>query len=333
MEQNILVLATSFLDEFLTIDPSEKSGSKVLEDLKDHHGAKVTYRCDRDPSRELTPEELEGITAVIADLERYDKDLLAKVGIGKGGALQLIARYGVGVDSVDVEAATETGVIVANTPGANSNATAEWSVATILSVCGRRSVHHARASQGQRKIGPSRLDVSGKTIGVVGTGAIGRIVTQLLSGFNVDVLAHDIYPDQKWADEAGVRYVELEELLKKSDIITLHAASNSCIIGRDELALLKKSAALINCARAVLVDNKAAWEAVRDGRIWGYGLDEVWPLPDCDVEGLNIITSPHVGSDSEEGKANMQQMSAQAVADFVTGDCPKHIVNPDVFKT
>ncbi|MEE8440225.1 MAG: NAD(P)-dependent oxidoreductase [Spirochaetia bacterium] len=326
----VVVFATSFLDKPIALRDTGPSGPTILARLADESDVTVEYRCDRDPTQAVAAEELDGVTAVIADIERYDADLLKQVGPRGGGSLHLITRYGVGYDSVDVAAATEAGIIVANTPGANSRPTAEWAVATIMAVAGRRLIHHRRASQGLRKVGPSRIDISGKTLGVVGTGAVGRIVVDLLAGFNVSVLACDPYPNAEWANRAGARYVELNELLAGSEIVTLHAASNVRIVGPTELSLMRPSTFLVNCARGVLVDNAAAWRAVKDGELWGYGLDEIWPHPELPLDDLNIVTSPHVGSDTEIGKSNMQRMSADSIAAFVRTGQPPHVVNPEV---
>ena len=326
----IVVFATSFLDKPVALRESGLSGAEILAQLSEETQATVEYRCERDPGHPVTAVELDGVTAVIADLERYESGLLQSVGPRGGGSLRLITRYGVGYDSVDVAAATAAGVIVANTPGANSRPTAEWAVATIMAVAGRRSIHHGRASQGLRKIGPSRIDVSGKTLGVVGTGAIGRAVVGLLTGFNVSVICFDPYPNLEWADKVGARYVRMDELLTGSDIVTLHAASNDQLVGPSELSMMRSSAFLVNCARGVLVDNAAAWRAVKEGRLWGYGLDEMWPHPELPVDELNIVTSPHVGSDTEIGKSNMQRMSAESVAAFIRAGRPPHVVNPEV---
>lgn len=326
---NILVLATSFLDDLATNPPEAGEGVRLLSELADDSGGslRVEYNCDRDPSTPLSPQELAGVRAVIADLERYDASLLAEVGPAGGGELELIARYGVGYDSVDLDAATKAGIIVTNTPGANTLPTAEWAVATILDIAGRRLPHHQRASRGLVKSGPSRLDLSGRSLGIVGTGAIGRTVAELLKGFNMRVIAHDPFPQEEWADAMGVTYVDFHALCGEADVITLHASSKKQIIGTQELRLMKPTAALINCARGVLVDNRAAYEAVKEGRLFGYGLDEIWPLPQLPLEGLNIAVSPHVGSDSDGGKAGMQRLSAEAVVEFFSGRVPRFALN------
>ncbi len=340
-ERLIVVFATSFLDEPVAAVPRAGAGAKILAELQSRsdksgdfggNAIRVIFRCERSPAEPLSSEELQGVTAVIADLERYPAELLSECGLGAGGTLELIARYGVGYESVDVEAATATGVLVTNTPGANTLPTAEWSVATLLDVAGRRLPHHERASKGGAKSGLPRLDVSGKTIGIVGAGAVGRRVARLMSGFGLRLLAYDLYPDHQWAKSSGARFVELPELLRECDFVTLHAATSDRIIGSAELALMRPSAVLVNCARGVLVDNRAAYAAVSEGRLWGYGLDEVWTEHDLPLEGLNIVVSPHVGSDTDAGKAGMQVMSAQAVADYMGGKSPEHLINPDALK-
>lgn len=334
MADKIVVFATSYLDDLPSTPQDADDGAKLLERVAAESGGKleIEYRCDRTPNEPLRPEELQNVRAVIADLEHYDRSLLEQVGAKRGSALELIARYGVGVDSVDLAAATDAGVVVANTPGANSIPTAEWGVATLLDVAGRRVPHHEHASAGKGKSGPSRLDVSGKTVGIVGTGRIGRTVAALLSGFSPQLLAHDIYPNEEWAAQSGARYVDLDTLCRESDFITIHAAGTEQIIGARELALMRPVSVLINCARGVHVDNRAAYLAVKEGRLFGYGIDEVWPEADLPLAGLNIATSPHVGSDTDRGKRDMRIATAQAVAAFFSGKKPKSVVNPEVYE-
>jgi D-3-phosphoglycerate dehydrogenase len=173
------------------------------------------------------------------------------------------------------------------------------------------------------------LDVTERTLGVVGTGSIGKHVVDLLTGFRMKILATDLYPDEEWAAAHGVSYVGLEELCSRAQFITLHAAARKQLIGPEQLALMHPTTVLVNCARGQLVDEEAAYRAVMDGEIWGYGLDEIWQHPDLDLDGLNITVSPHVGSDSDSGKANMQAASAQAVLQFVRGGVPENALNPD----
>lgn len=333
MTKKILVLATSFLDTLITHPPEEGKAKEMLEQLVKESGGEVEviYQCKRNPEEPLRVEEFRDVTCVIADLERYNRDFLSQVGIKKGGSLGLIARYGIGYSSVDIKAATDCGVMVTNCPGCNALPTAEWAQSTILDIAGRRILHHQQASRGKGKEGPSRLDISGKSLGVIGTGTIGKLVVRLMKGYEMKVIVYDPYPDREWARENRVEYLPLKKLCQTANIITLHAACSETIIGEEEIKLMHPTTVLVNCARGILVDYKAAFYAVKEGRIWGYGVDEIWP-GNLSLEGLNIIVSPHVGSDTDRGKLGMQLMSTQAVVDFMRGKVPQYVVNKELLE-
>ena len=329
MRKKIVVFATSFSDELVTHPEGEGEPARELQAAAERNFLDLEFRCSRNPAVPLTVEELEGVVAVIADLEIWDRELLERAGKNGGGDLGLIARYGIGYNSVDTSAAREAGVHVTNTPGANALPTAEWAISTLFDIAGRRITHHSRAGAGLTKIGPSRLDISGKTLGIIGTGNIGTQVASLLSGFGLTLIAADICPNEEWAAAKGVEYTDVQDLCKRADFITLHASGGSRIIGAKEIELMGPTTVLVNCARGVLVDNRAAYEAVCNGHLYGYGIDEVWVYPDLPLTpDLNIAASPHVGSDTDMGKLRMQQMSARGVIDFVDGKEPHHIVNP-----
>lgn len=324
--KKVIVFARTFLNEPVTTLRDADRPVRLLEEAATRHDLEVEFRCGRDSSVPLTAEELDGAVAVIADLEEYNAELLQKVGVVQGGDLRLIARYGIGYNNVDIDSAYACGVTVTNTPGANAPPTAEWAIATMFSVAGRRIGHHQDAASGLGKRGPGRLDVRGRTLGVIGTGTIGRFVVQFMTGFQMRVIAYDVYPNRCWAEENGVQYVSLSDVCTEADYITLHASGGKQIIGEGELKQMKSTCVLVNCARGALVDSRAAYTAVNEGRLWGYGLDEVWEYSDLPLNGVNVVVSPHVGSDTDEGKLGMQVMSAQAVIDFIEGNTPEHIV-------
>jgi D-3-phosphoglycerate dehydrogenase len=299
MRKKIIVFATSFLDKLSTEPEGAGTAQERLHQAADKKGLDLEYRTDRNPEEPLRKEELEGVVSIIADLEVYDEELLSKIGKKAGGDLGLIVRYGVGYNNIDVEAAKRNGVYVVNTPGANTTPTAEWAVSTILTVAGRGILQHEKASRGHPKSGPSRLDISGKKLGVIGTGNIGKKVVDLLRGFGMSVVAYDPYPDMEWASIHGIVYKSIREVCGEADFITLHASSPSRIIEKEDIEAMRSTSVLINCARGYLVDNRAAYKAVRDGKIYGYGIDEVWEYEDLPVEGINVVTSPHVGSDTD----------------------------------
>lgn len=174
------------------------------------------------------------------------------------------------------------------------------------------------------------MDVSGKTLGIIGTGSIGKHVFELLRGFNVRGVAYDPFPDRGWAERVNMQYLDSpDRVCEQADIITLHAASSDTIITQRQIDRMRSTTVLINCARRHLVDNEAVYHSVKQGKIWGYGMDEIWEL-DLPLQGLNIVVSPHVGSDTDMGKIGMQTMSAQAVVDLVRGIKPQYIVNKEV---
>ncbi len=322
--QKIVVFATSFSDELFTMPDHTGEAAERLARSAHESGFELELRSDRNPAEPLDPVELESTLAVIADLETYDRELLSRVGRSAGGSLELISRYGTGYNNIDIEAARDYGVIVTNTPGVNALPMAEWALATLIDVAGRRVHQHERASRGERKSGPSRIDISRKRIGIVGTGYSGKYLASLLSGLSTSMYAYAPRPDYAWAEQSGVRYVELEELCERCDFISLHASADKQIIGESELALMSRATVLVNCARSILVDNRAVWRAVRNGRLWGYGIDEVWEHEDLPLDGLNIIASPHVASDTDSGKLGMQLGSVQAVESYLKGKVPEH---------
>ncbi len=318
MKKKVLVFATSFLDDLLSHPKDEGKAKQMLCDLekKFKDEIEVVYRCDRNPEHPLQAEDFIDVIAVIADLEKYNRQLLSTISEKGGGSLKLISRYGIGYNSIDLKAATEFGVIVTNAPGCNARPTAEWALSTILDVAGRRVLHHKTASAGKVKEGPSRLDIFGKKLGIIGTGTIGKYLVKLMKGYEVEVLAHDIYKDEYWANDNNVIYTEMEEICRECDIISLHASANEQIITRKEIDLMRETTVLVNCARGILSDNRAIYKAVKEGKIWGYGLDEIWLEKDLPLDGLNIIVSSHIGSDTDSGKIGMQVMSTTAVVDF-----------------
>ncbi len=328
MSKKILVFATSFQDTLASHPEGEEVPRRELERVAAENSLTLEFRTNRNPATPLSIDELKDAVAVIADLEVWPAPLLAQLGPAAGGDLRIIARYGIGYNNVDLEAAQQAGIIVTNTPAASARPTAEWAVATLLDIAGRRIPHHSRASRGLLKTGPSRLDVSGKTLGIVGTGTIGKYVQSMLSGFDLKLIVSDPYPDRTWAESVGAEYVELEELCSRADLITLHASGTAQIIGENELNRMKPETVLVNCARGILVDSRAVYKAVTEKRLFGYGLDEVWDQPDLPLtDDLNIAVSPHVGSDSDYGKLRMRSLSAEAVVRYLDGHEVPYVVS------
>jgi phosphoglycerate dehydrogenase-like enzyme len=245
----------------------------------------------------------------------------------------------VGYDAIDVTAATRYGVAVTTTPGANDRTVADFAMTLILALA-RRLLDADRAVREGRWLRPPAVDLQGKTVGIVGMGAIGKHVARRAHGFECRLLAYDVVQDLEYAERYGVRYVPLEELLREADFVTLHApllASTQHLIGEPQLRMMKPSASLVNTARGPLVDEAALLRALREGWIASAGLDvfEEEPLPANHplLELPNTIVSAHVAGISRE---SIQAMSRFACADVVAvleGRQPRHCLNPEVLKT
>jgi D-3-phosphoglycerate dehydrogenase len=245
--------------------------------------------------------------------------------------LKLISIWGTGTDNVDLPAAAARGVTVTNTPGANAIAVAEHTVALMLAVAKRL----VPADQAMRQGGwPRNLvpQLRGKRLGLVGTGLIGREVAAMARGLGLEVVAWTFHPSARLADSLGLRYVELDELLQTSDIVSLHLRATPetrHFLNRARLAMLKPGAILVNTARGVLIDEAALVECLREKRIACAGLDvfEAEPLPaGHPLLGLpNVLLTPHAAGMTPEVIQNGLAMAVENIENFQKGS-PTHVV-------
>ncbi|MBI3946381.1 MAG: C-terminal binding protein [Armatimonadetes bacterium] len=252
---------------------------------------------------------------------------------------RVIARYGTGVDNVDVAAATARGIVVANVVNFGVHEVAEHAIALLFS-CIRKTVSHdKRIRAGEWDIAQRDpiARIQGKTLGLVGIGAIGRQVVSKLRGFELRVVAYDPYATPEAARELGVELADLDTLLSRSDYVTVHAPltpETRHIIGRETLAKMKPSAILVNTSRGGLVDTEALYEALKNGKINSAGLDvhETEPPPaHYPVYELdNVVVSDHAAWYSEESIRTLQRSAAVAVAAVLSGGWPVSVVNPEV---
>lgn len=253
---------------------------------------------------------------------------------------RVIARYGTGVDNVDLAAATERGIVVANVVGFGTHEVAEHAIALLLAGA-RRIVSHDRAVRaGAWDIGSADPihRISGSCLGLVGFGAIGRAVARKLVGFELRTLVHDPFLEPGAIRALGAEPVGLDELLAQADLISLHAPLTDAtrhIIDARALALVKPSAVLVNTARGGLVDSAALAAALGDGRLAAAGLDvhEEEPLPADHVlrRCERAILLDHAGWYSEESTAALQQGAIDAVVAVLSGRRPASVVNPEVY--
>ena len=253
--------------------------------------------------------------------------------------LRVVSNFGVGYDNVDVAAATQRGVIVCNTPGVLSDAVADLTMGLILSLARRLPESERFVREGRWKPGVSMelgMDVSRKTLGIIGLGRIGVAVASRAQAFNMAVVFHDQFR-QPPAEVAFSEYREMEALLREADFVSVHVnlrPETHHLIGREQLALMKPSAFLINTSRGPIVDQPALVEALQKGEIAGAALDvfEEAPLPaDSPLMTMtNVIPLPHVGAATVETRQAMRDLSIDNLLLALSGERPKAIVNPEV---
>ncbi|MGZ4722683.1 MAG: phosphoglycerate dehydrogenase [Ilumatobacteraceae bacterium] len=246
--------------------------------------------------------------------------------------LQVIARVGVGVDSIDVNAATELGVAIATTPGANETTVADHAVSMMLALLRRIPANDAEVRRGEwNRTGvyaPKLL--TGATVGLVGYGNIGRRVAQRLAGFDVELLVADPAMD----GSESPRAVELTELLSRADIVSLHCPlmpSTRHLIDEEALRQMRPHALLVNTSRGEVVDEGALFRALKDGVIAGAALDvfEIEPPNDSPIMDLpNVVVSPHVAGISTTSLAEMTRRATASVIDVLAGRVPDGLANP-----
>ena len=276
----------------------------------------------------LTEERLcEIIPEYDALLIRSDTQVTANV-LKAAKKLKVVGRAGIGVDNVDLAVAMEQGIIVMNTPDANATTTAELAIAHMFSLS--RNLPIANQSVRDGKWERSKLvgaEVTHKTLAILGFGTIGRIVAQRGSGLGMRVIAYDPFVAPEIFEKCNAEMVDLETLVKQADYLTLHCPlleKTRNIIGREQLAQMKKSARLINCARGGLVDEAALYDALREGRIAGAALDvyEQEPPKDSPLLSLdNVVFTPHLGASTKEAQVAVSvEIARQVVKYLQTGE-------------
>ncbi|GAA4338482.1 hypothetical protein GCM10023144_35610 [Pigmentiphaga soli] len=257
--------------------------------------------------------------------------------------LAAIVKHGAGVDNIDVAAATERGIVVANSGDANAPSVAEASVCLILAALRHTTRMHRAVVEGRYDIRWGLLleGISGKTLGVVGFGNIGRRVAAMCrDGFGMKVLAYDPFLSAGQVAEHGAAKAErLEDLLREADVVSLHASLSSqshYLIGAPEIALMKRSAVLVNTARGGVVDEAALAAALSEGRLFAAGLDVYEhepPGPDNPLFKLdNVVLSPHIGGATESARQLMATRAAEAALRALHGDAPEFWLNPQVVR-
>jgi D-3-phosphoglycerate dehydrogenase len=317
---------------------SDKLGADGLAILDQYDDVSYDHRPG------LSPEEL------IAAIPEYDA-LIVRSGskvtadvLAAGRKLKVVGRAGMGVDNIDVQAATQRGIVVMNTPGANSVATAELALGLMLAASRNIAQAHGSLGAGEwRRSEFSGQQLLGKTLGIIGFGRIGRLVAQRAKAFGMTILAYDPYVSEEVGREQGALLVELEDLLRQSDYITLHTAfspESAKMINAESIALMKDGAIIINDARGKLVDEEALAAALQSGKLKAAGIDVYSSEPpalDNPLLGLpNVTHTPHLGASTVEASREVGTQIARQVVSVLRGEDFANAVNmpydvPDSF--
>jgi phosphoglycerate dehydrogenase-like enzyme len=277
---------------------------------------------------------LQGMSASLASIEPYTAAVLAET-----PDLRVISRLGVGYDAIDVDEATRRGIVVCTTPGANHHSVADLAVGLILT-CLRQIVVAAEVVRAGNWMLPRvGVELRATTVGIVGTGLIGREVVKRLAGFEPRVLAHDVVESPEMVERFGVEYVSFDELLRQSDVLTLHAPlvpETRGLIDAAALAKMKPSAYVVNTARGPLIDEVAIAQALHASQIAGAALDvfEREPLPASSPlrQAPNVILTPHIAGVTQQSRVAMAAMAIDNVARVLRGQAPVSCVNPEVLQ-
>jgi len=277
-------------------------------------------------------ESLEGCTASIAGQEAYTAEVFDAC-----PDLRLVVRYGVGFDAVDVDAATERGVLVATIPGTNDWAVADHAIGLIVDLAHGIS-RQDRAMRGGEWRALRGVDVGGKTLGIVGLGRIGRGVARRGLGFDMRVISYEPFPDMDFVEEHRVELTSMEEVFGRSDFITLHLpsmAETEKIVDASKLELMKPTAFLINTARGDLVDEDALYTAVESGQIAGAGIDAWTTEPMTDprwAELENVVLTPHSGPNTEGVRKASGEMAVEIVLKTLRDEQPEQLLNREAWE-
>lgn len=306
----------------------------ITEPLHDAGIAYLENEFEVDTKMGLSPSALlREVPEYDAIITRSGTPVTADLLQAGGERLKVVGRAGIGVDNIDIAAATARGVAVVNAPNGNVRAAAEHTIALLFALC--RNVPQADHLLREGVWGKNRfmgVEIAGKTLGVIGLGKVGSQVARMAKALGMDVLAYDPFVEQG----RDVPLVALDDLLRRADVVTLHVPLTPLtagMIGPRELGLMKESAYLVNCARGRVVDEAALYDACKSGQIAGAALDvfESEPLKNSPLLELgNVIVTPHLGGTTREAmEASSLEVAAQVRA-LLMGDYAAHIVNPEV---
>ena len=259
--------------------------------------------------------------------------------LGAAPSLRVVSNFGVGFDNVDVVEASRRGILVCNTPGVLSDAVADLTIGLMVSLARRLPESEQFVREGKWKPGATMglgIDVSGKTLGIIGLGRIGIAVAKRAQAFGMSIRFHDQFQAAP-SEVSFCTYKALDDLLRESDFVSVHVnlvSETRALIGADQLALMKPSAYLINTSRGPTIDQAALVEALKEGKIAGAALDVLEREPPEANEPIlslpNVLLLPHIGSATVETRQAMRDLSIDNLLLALRGERPKAVVNPEV---
>jgi len=322
------------------------SGVMAMKILITDKMANEAIQVLKDAGHEVTYDEMDG-DSLLKEIPKYDalmvrsrtKAVTEIIKAGAGGNLKVIGRAGVGVDNIDIETAAKEGVKVVNSPTGSTQSVAELAVAHMLSLA--RFIPKADCSMKKGDWIKKQLkgfELSGKTLGLVGSSHIAQNVAKIASGFGMEVLVYSPHCTDDKAKKMGATRKDLEGLLKQSDFVSLHiphTKESHYILNEKTLSLMKPTAYLINCARGGVVDENALYGALKESKIAGAAVDvfETEPTPkDNKLLTLdNVVFSPHIGASTKEAQIRAGTITAEQILKVLNGEDPNFWVNKKFF--
>jgi D-3-phosphoglycerate dehydrogenase len=309
----------------------------VSDQISELGVAKLREKALVDVKTELTPEQLIEIIPEYDALVVRSSTKVTRTVLEAGKNLKVVGRAGVGIDNIDVEAATEHGVIVINAPEGNTISAAEHAIAMMTSLARNIPAASMSLKAGEWKRNKFMgVELYKKTLGVIGIGRIGSEVIKRAKAMGMDILAYDPYISVERAEKLGVTLTSLEEIYRKADFITLHTPLTKAthhMISTGEFAIMKDGVRIINCARGGLLDEDALYDSLKSGKVAGAALDvfEEEPVvcnPICELP--NVIVTPHLGASTQEAQINVAVQVAEQVVNALLGEPLVSAVNVPV---
>ncbi|MDF0589723.1 phosphoglycerate dehydrogenase [Candidatus Methanocrinis natronophilus] len=306
----------------------------VSDPLSEEGVRKLETEMEVDVITNLSPQDLiDRIRDYDALAIRSGTKVTAEV-IDAADKLKVIGRAGVGVDNIDVEAATRKGIIVVNTPGGNTISAAEHTIAMMLSLA--RNIPQAnnslKAGEWNRKR-YTGVEVYNKTLGIVGLGRIGAEIASRMKSFGMRILAYDPFVTEEKAASLGIRLASLQEIYRESDFITVHTPltkETRNLIDEEQMKMMKPGVRLINCARGGIINEEALAKAVAEGRVGGAAVDVFTKEPPIDnplLEEAGVIVTPHLGASTAEAQVNVAVAVAEQILAVARGEMPPNALN------